>query len=258
MHTMLTAIVAQAAAQPSEGGVSLRDLFMQSFDLFTILLVLGSIFAGTVIVRAILEIRPATIQSADSERNLRRIIKDRNINELRSFVERDRSFASHVLAAALKSPGQDVHAVREAAEMAAAEQSAKWFRKIEPLNIVGNMGPLLGLAGTVWGMVLAFSALGAAGGQASPAGLSLGISKALFHTLLGLLLAVPALSVFGFYRSMIDKHCTRALVVSGELLDELLAMVSKGGSAIPNTLPPMNASPPRPTPPAPGTSSRVA
>ncbi|MFN0011001.1 MAG: MotA/TolQ/ExbB proton channel family protein, partial [Phycisphaerales bacterium] len=103
------------------------------------------------------------------------------------------------------------------------------FRKIEPLNIIGNLGPLLGLAGTVWGMVIAFAALGQAGGQANPAVLSVGISKALFHTLLGLMLAVPALTVFGFYRSIVDKLCNRAMAISAELV-ELLPERAAGGA----------------------------
>jgi biopolymer transport protein ExbB/TolQ len=79
-------------------------------------------------------------------------------------------------------------------------------------------------------MVIAFSALGQAGGQASPATLSLGISKALFHTLLGLLLAVPALAVFGMYRGIVDRLCNRALVVAGSLIELLPASAAVRGA----------------------------
>jgi biopolymer transport protein ExbB/TolQ len=72
-------------------------------------------------------------------------------------------------------------------------------------------------------MVIAFAALGQAGGQANPANISLGVSKALFHTLLGLLLALPALGVFGFYRGVVDRLCTRAMVVSWELVEGMLS-----------------------------------
>ena len=65
-----------------------------------------------------------------------------------------------------------------------------------------------------WGMIIAFTSLGAADGQAGPADLSLGISKALFHTLLGLVLAIPCLLTFGIYRGIVDRICTRAMVES--------------------------------------------
>jgi len=125
-----------------------------------------------------------------------------------------------VVRAALRAP-RDRTAMRDAAELAASEQISHWFRKIEPLNVIGNLGPLIGLAGTVWGMVLAFSTLGQAGGQAYAGELAGGISKALFHTLLGLMLAIPCLVVFGYYRTIVDRHCNRAMVVCSELVESI-------------------------------------
>ena len=82
-------------------------------------------------------------------------------------------------------------------------------------------GGVIGLAGTVWGMILAFTSLGEAGGQTQAANLSLGISKALFHTLLGLCLAIPCLFVFGLYRSIVDRICTRGMMVASEVVEIL-------------------------------------
>ena len=155
------------------------------------------------------------------------MIKAGRFGELRGWVDRDNSFPSLVLRAAFEQSANR-ESMREAAELAASEQVAGWFRKIEPLNVIGNLGPLVGLAGTVWGMILAFTTLGQAGGQAGPADLSLGISKALFHTLLGLCLAIPCLVVFGFYRSIIDRHCTRAMVVSAEMVEKIPAEEGDG------------------------------
>jgi hypothetical protein len=55
--------------------------------------------------------------------------------------------------------------MKEAMETAIGEQTAEQFRKIEYLNIIGNLGPLLGLLGTVLGMIDAFLALNASRGQ---------------------------------------------------------------------------------------------
>lgn len=202
--------------------VSLWSLFWQSADLFTFLLVVGSIAAAAVIVRCVMDIRADNIMPPSSEKVIRSHLESGRVGELRRFVERDDAFISRVLHAALAN-GRDRGARREAAELAAAEESGHWFRKIEPLNIIGNLGPLLGLAGTVWGMIIAFASLGETGGRAGPADLSIGISKALFHTLLGLMLAVPALTFFGFYRSIVDRLCTRAMALSSELVEALPA-----------------------------------
>ncbi len=227
--TALLALFRTAQAQPGAQGTvdpsldeskfSLFSLFWQSADLFTILIVIGSVWAAMIIVRCALEVRSTTILNPDSEHAMRKHLRAGRLDELKRFAKQDTSFAGAVIRAALNAPRRDRQGVHEAAEFAATEEAGRWFRKIEPLNIIGNLGPLLGLAGTVWGMIIAFASLGDTGGRAGPADLSIGISKALFHTLLGLLLAVPALTAFGFYRSYIDKLCTRAMALSAELVE---------------------------------------
>ncbi len=212
---------ANGAAEAAGGRISLWELFSQSFDLFTVLLVIGSLAGWTIIIICMIEIRKANIAPDEPVQIITGLAKAGRWNDLRAFVDEDDAMVSRVVRAGMNVPTDDKDSVREAAELAASEESARWFRKVEPLNVIGNLGPLLGLSGTVWGMIIAFAALGQSGGQASPANLSLGISKALFHTLLGLLLAVPCLTVYGFYRSLIDKLCTRAMVAASDLVEML-------------------------------------
>lgn len=219
-HTLPSPLFASPTT-PSPARHTLWSLFAQSFDLFTILLLAGSVLATAVAIRCVFRVRRTVILPPATELAMRRMVADAEWRELARFAAADRSILGRILAAALASPRPDRASRREAAEMAAGEQCAHWFRLIEPLHIIGNLGPLLGLAGTVWGMIIAFASLGETGGRAGPAELSAGISKALFHTLLGLVLAVPALSVFGFYRAIVDRWCTRAMVVASELLEQL-------------------------------------
>jgi biopolymer transport protein ExbB len=218
-----SAAAADATSGGGAGQISIWQLFAQSFDFFTIILVIASIAAWAIIVITVIEVRESNILPPDSEDTVRKLAGAGAWGELRKFTEQDGAFVSRVVLAGLNAPGDDKDAVREAAELEASEQCARCFRRIEPLNVIGNLGPLLGLAGTVWGMVIAFAALGQAGGQASPANLSTGISKALFHTLLGLLLAIPALTVFGFYRGRIDRICNRAMSIASGLIELLPA-----------------------------------
>ena len=243
---------ANGAAAAGEGGrVSLWELFSQSFDVFTVLLVVGSLAGWTIIIICMIEIRRSNIAPDEPVQIIGGLAKSGRWSDLKSFVEEDDALVSRVVRAGMAVPTDDKDSVREAAELAASEEAARWFRKVEPLNVIGNLGPLLGLAGTVWGMIIAFAALGQSGGQASPANLSLGISKALFHTLLGLLLAVPCLTIYGFYRSLIDKLVTRAMVAASDLVEMLprearLRNPEKAGApagGLPGT--PVNAGPRR-------------
>lgn len=203
------------------GGGGLWELFKQSFDFFTVILVAGSFVGTTMIFVCLMEIRESKILPNASVRRIKELASTKRFEELTEFVAADASFLGHALRPAMVHLGGDRAALREAAELAASEESARWFRKIEILNVVGNLGPLIGLAGTVWGMILAFTSLGEAGGQSQAADLSLGISKALFHTLLGLCLAIPCLFVFGLFRSIVDRICTRGMMLASEIVEQL-------------------------------------
>lgn len=211
-------LAADAASLPKAGG--LWWLFTQSFDLFSVVLLGFSIVGLAWAVRCLMEVRAGAIVPTRPVKIIEEASRAGNWDELRAFVAKDESMPSLIVRAGLASSA-GAASRRELAELAASEESARWFRKIEPLNVIGNLGPLVGLAGTVWGMVLAFTTLGEVGGQAGPTDLSLGISKALFHTLLGLCVAIPCLLVYGLYRGIVDRHCTRAMVVAANALERM-------------------------------------
>lgn len=217
---------AETAGVPATGGPpqklsGLMALFWQSADVFTALVALGSFVAVAIILRAFIEIRESALLPDRPIRALRERIARGEWEAARQLTQTDASFVSKALAAGMRPTRGGRQGAREAAELAASEEAARWFRKIELLNVVGHLGPLLGLVGTVYGMIIAFAALGETGGQAGPGELSLGISKALFHTFLGLLLAIPSLLAYGYFRTVVDRVCTRAMVVAAELFELL-------------------------------------
>lgn len=205
----------------SSGEVGLLPLFMQSLDVFTFVLLAGSLIAGAVIVRCAMDIRSGRILPQSSIDRIDTLLSEGRVGELREFVKKDQTFISVAVRAAVAEEDRGPDAMSEAAEIAASTETARHFRKIDLLNLIGNLAPLVGLAGTVWGMVIAFASLGAAGGQAGPEELSVGISKALFHTLLGLVLAIPCLFVYGVYRSAVDRICSRGIVETARIVARL-------------------------------------
>lgn len=210
---------AQAAAGPT---ASLWGLFIQSVDLFTVVLLVCSVTAVTVMIRAGLEITSRRIVPAGSVKRLSELLISGKLAEAETYARRDDSMPSRVLSAAMSQRSHGESAMRDAAELAVSDEVTRWLQRIEPLNVIGNLGPLIGLAGTVWGMILAFNSLGITGGQAGPAALSLGISKALFHTLLGLCVAIPCLAFFGVYRGRVDRICSRGMTIAQRQLERLL------------------------------------
>jgi biopolymer transport protein ExbB len=176
-----------------------------------------SIWGLTLIIQGFMQNRETVLMPQETTNRIREMIEARQFRELLEFTESDRSFVSKAINPALKRAPVWQQMV-EAMETAIGEQTAEQFRKIEYLNIIGNLGPLLGLLGTVLGMIAAFTAMNNAGGSASPADLAGGISKALAHTFLGLMLAVPCLAAFGILRTIVDRLTVRGGLVAEDLL----------------------------------------
>tara|TARA_R110002072_G_scaffold135072_2_gene276227 strand:- start:2864 stop:3535 length:672 start_codon:yes stop_codon:yes gene_type:complete len=207
---------------------SVWSLFSESFDVFSVVLLIGSMIAVSLIVKLVLDARRSVIAPDGIVDSLSKKLDSGNLDSFLATASEDSGIVGSACVAAFNARNNGAAdrtaAMREAAEIAASNACGRWTRTLDLLRVIGEIGPLIGLAGTVWGMILAFVKLGQAGGSAGPTDLSMGISKALFHTLLGLMLAVPCLLIYGWYRSVIDKHCNRAFEQAGGLVDRLAAV----------------------------------
>ena len=94
---------------------------------------------------------------------------------------------------------------RSAVEEAGEDQTGKLYRRTEVLQVIGSIAPMLGLTGTVLGMIEAFTTIAGLDGVARPQELAGGIGQALLTTLLGLLVAIPTMVAFSYFRNKIDS-----------------------------------------------------
>ena len=99
---------------------------------------------------------------------------------------------------------------KAAVEEAGEDQTGRLYRKTEVLGIIGAIAPMLGLTGTVLGMIKAFNKIAATGGAARPEELADGIGQALVTTLMGLVVAIPAMIAFSYFRIRIDSIVAEA------------------------------------------------
>ncbi|MEO1008816.1 MAG: MotA/TolQ/ExbB proton channel family protein [Planctomycetota bacterium] len=212
-------LLAQSSDDPP---LTAWSLFLQSLDVFTVVLVAGSIAAAALFYRCVADVRRTRMLPPEDLGRLDALTATRPLSEIAAYVRGRDAFPAIVLRVMLESAYTSASA-REAAQTAADAECARWLRRIEPLSTIGNLAPLVGLAGTVWGMILAFTTIGVEGGTAGPAELSLGISKALFHTLLGLCLAVPTLLAYGWLRGRTDRLCDEALAISATYVERVAA-----------------------------------
>jgi biopolymer transport protein ExbB len=114
-------------------------------------------------------------------------------------------------------------AIEKAIEDAGSREVRRMTSSLRPLASVVTIAPLLGLLGTVWGMVEAFSNIALKGGMGKPELLASGISQALITTVAGLVIAIPTQAIYywfkgridGFVKDVEDLHGTIDAVVRG-------------------------------------------
>ena len=216
-----TSPAAPDAAAADDGIVStawaLPVQSLMDFEPVTWVIVLCSVLAVTLIIQAILRARRQVLLPEESTAEIERLIQERKLRELVDFTENDDAFVSRSLHPALKRAPSFTE-MREALEGGVADETAEEFRRLEYINILANVGPLLGLLGTVIGIMDAFLEMRKAGGTADVSALAGGISTALGTTMLGLILAIPALAAYGILRNKVDRLTTEGALQAEEFL----------------------------------------
>jgi biopolymer transport protein ExbB len=139
---------------------------------------------------------------------------------------RNYSLASEVMLAGLTRFQESEYGFAEyksAAEEAGEEQTARLYRKTDVLSVIGAIAPMLGLFGTVEGMIGAFNTIADSNEAAKPGDLAGDIGKALITTWLGLVVAIPAMIAFSFFRNKIDSIVAEC----GKRVDRVLTPLSR-------------------------------
>jgi biopolymer transport protein ExbB len=112
---------------------------------------------------------------------------------------------------------------KSAVEEAGEDHTARLYRKTDGLNIIGVIAPMLGLFGTVEGMMESFNIIASQEGAAQPYQLADSISKALVTTWLGLVVAIPSMVAFSFFRNKIDSLVSEC----GKRVERVLTPLSR-------------------------------
>jgi biopolymer transport protein ExbB len=137
-----------------------------SESLFMLPLLLCSLIAVAVIVHRLVSLRKAQVLPD----NLVRALEDGEKAEIQSMMETDASSLGRVCREALTGAHADRAAATSSAESCAREEVTKLQAGLSTLEVIITIAPLLGLLGTVSGLVTVFSGLGGAEGSAAPSG----------------------------------------------------------------------------------------
>ena len=193
-----------------------------------VIIILLSFVAVGLVVEHSLSLRESRIMPENVLTDLEKLIAQGRIQEGIDYCydPRNASLATDVVLAGLeryKSSEFGFAEYKSACEEAGEESTARLYRKIDILNLIGVIAPMLGLLGTVQGMIEAFNVLASSSGTAKPADLAGSISKALVTTFEGLVVAIPAMVAYSFFRSQIDHLVSE----TGKRVERIMSPLSR-------------------------------
>ncbi len=195
-----------------QGGWSMYPLGLFSF---------GMIFF---IVQNGLTLREKILLRPDLMPDFVKLMKEKKLLEAHSLCKENETLFTYVFAAGLErcSTSGDINfgKVKEAIEEASTEQVTQYMKAIDYLSIIGATAPMLGLLGTVSGMIKAFQTIGSKG-MGKPQELAGNIGEALVTTATGLIIAIPCMLAYYYFRNNFIKSTATLGRNIGALLDTL-------------------------------------
>jgi biopolymer transport protein ExbB len=167
-------------------------------------LLLCSVISLSIIVERCLSLRRSRILRYDVLQRIEELLRDRKIPEASTLCKRYPSSMTRVLLAAILNHDKSRQEIKEIIEDAGRQEVPVLERYLTILGTIASISVLLGLLGTVSGMIRTFNAI-AALGYGHPEALAAGISEALVATATGLAIAIPTLVMYNYFTSKADS-----------------------------------------------------
>ena len=158
-------------------------------------------------------------------------IRDKKFQEAYEVARNNPSFLGKVLAAGLSKLSTGYPQAIEAMHEVGEDESMRLEHRLSWLAILGTVGPLLGLVGTVEGIIASFRVIATSETQPKPSALAGGISTSLFNTFEGLLVAIIATVAFMLLKNHMARLVLEVGMVSGNLMSRFSSIVRPGRSA---------------------------
>ena len=134
------------------------------------------------------------------------------------------------IGAVIAEPRITERTLRQSFETAGRAAAHQLERYLNALGTIAAAAPLLGLFGTVVGMIEIFGAQAPSGGG-NPALLAHGISVALYNTAFGLIIAIPALMFYRFFRGLVDAHLLQLELSAERMVPHLMRFAVRASAA---------------------------
>ena len=217
--------VAFAAAEGEEN----TDVVKKSwFDLFKatglvgILLVLTSVIGTALLIQYMVNVNETKLGNPTLLSEVEALLSENDVDGAYTLAQSDQSYAGKVISGAIGRSVGGYEEARKGAEEASTVEGFRLNAKMSYLSLIGNIGPLLGLLGTVTGMITSFQKIETMKSP-TPADLAVGVYESLVNTTMGLFIAIIFLSGYFFMKNKVSDITLRINNTIGEILTRTLS-----------------------------------
>ena len=194
------------------------DFFLKGGPLMWAIL-LCSVISITVILERFYHLYRARTKIPNIFSRVKALLKDGKADEALKLCENTTGTIGYILAIGIHIRNRSLEEKERLILRAGSKIIRQMDKNLRALAIIGNTAPLLGLLGTVTGMIRAFMKIQELGGRVEPSVLAGGIWEALITTAFGLLVAIPTLVAYHYFEGRIDNMKSEMKDVSSELLE---------------------------------------
>ena len=190
-----------------------------ALGIFFSLVFLGLSFALVALfVMNLLTARRDNVVPLQLVESFEQMLKEKRYQEAYELAKNDDSFLGKVLSAGLAKLSSGYPQAIEAMQEVGEEESMKLDHRLSYMALVGTVSPMVGLFGTVYGMIQAFDVIARSTAQPKPSELAAGISTALLTTLVGLAIAIPAIAAYNILKNRVSRLVLEVGILSEGLM----------------------------------------
>lgn len=209
------------AALFAEGGTSIIQTIVGKAGFAGWTTIGLSMVAFTMVFKMMMDLGASKILPEDVLTDVETALEEEDYEGAYSAVQEDYSFLGRVLEGGLSKMNYGYEAIEKGADEAWTSEQTSLMQTASYVQLIGQLAPMLGLFGTVFGMMQAFQVLAHSAGAANPKDLASGIMNSLVTTFIGLLVAIPCNSIYLWIRNKIVKAGLDVGNASNEILTTL-------------------------------------
>lgn len=203
----------------------------RSSGLIGLFIVLLSMYFVATVIQLFIQFRVDVMAPPAIVAECENLLGQRDFQEMYNLLVNDDSYFSTILATGIAELRVGLHEARDAMERQADSLTVDMEKKTSILAVLGTLGPMIGLLGTLKGMIGAFSVIAMGAEKMDASKVAEQISEGLLLTFEGVLLSIPAIYFFAFFRNRIAAYTVSTQLKADDFLRRMGRMAKSKAPA---------------------------